>query len=120
MLYHAKLGIPGDIQLPRGVLLLKYGHHALREARRDRNVDLSARLPEKIMTGHARVIEVETDEDGEVTKVLYRMSFDGSCDICLVVTPSPGSRRWFVKTVWCNTKEDRHATLRTERYAVAC
>lgn len=109
MKYHFEVGIPAHLKTKWGVIPLTYSQHAKREARGDRYLPI--RLPAKLDTNAAKVIEVETEGD-VVTKVLYRVPYDTEHDLVLAVMP----RQRFVRTVWLNRKSDTHKTLKREEY----
>ncbi len=116
MLYHSSIGIPENVQLPCGRLVLRYSRHALRAAEKDRYGNLRTGLPGDLLAHRAKLIEVETDdESGQLTKAVYRVNIARGIDLSLAV--SPRHDRWFVRTVWGNLTSDNHATLNTRRYA---
>lgn len=106
MKFHKYLGIPKEAQTDWGILKLKYSVHALNAAQDDR-YGIIENLPSWIGTGLAEVIEVEMDEDGCTTKVLYRVPHDSCFDLVLAVIPYSRT----VKTVWLNDIYDNHDTL---------
>lgn len=111
-LYHYKVFMPGNLGLPHGVFPLRYTRHAEHAAKTDRYG--AAPLPTKINTLHAKVIEVETTDAGEVNKIVYRLPVSFDLDICLAVLPRRGG--FVVKTVWQNETFDSHKTLNVNRY----
>lgn len=114
-LFHVQTGIPSNVELPYGRLVLRYTRHALREARKDRHKALAHGLPGEILAYKHQLVEVETDaETGKLTKAVYRVGVTRDLDAVLVV--SPRNDRWVVRTVWGNEKGDTHKTLNTSRY----
>lgn len=112
-LYHAEIGLPANFQAPRHVIRPRYSRHAVEAAQSDRLGTVE--LPATIALREAKVIEVGV-ANGRVSKILFRVSYNDTLDLCFVVIPG-GS--WFCKTIWLQEKSDLHKTLRRERYAVA-
>jgi len=112
MLYHSQLGIPESARTSFGAFLLEYSQHAMQAAQNDRYGVAS--LPKFLDTTspECQVIEVETDDTGKTTKVVYRIPYDGEKDLVLAVIPA----RRFVKTVWFNERGDLHNTLDESKY----
>lgn len=110
-LYHRDVYLPPTLKLPNGAFCLYYSKHAEDEAKRDRYGPIP--LPAYISTNNADVIEVETN-NYEVVKVVYRQRLDEKRDICLAVLIG---RKWTVKTVWINERNDTHKTLQVHKYA---
>jgi len=106
-LYHYLLGFP-KVEMPKGILPLVYGEHAKDEIRSDRYGKINA--PQSINFLHAKIVELEV-KNGCVEKVVARIHHDARRDLILVVKPDG-----FVKTVWLNTKDDKHKTLNRARY----
>lgn len=108
-LFHFELGIPKIAQTKIGTIQLRYSMHAERAARSDRYGNIS--LPQDLDTNSAQVIEVEMR--GRFTlKVVYRVKYNESADLVLVVLPENG----MVKTVWLNLNSDLHRTLDASKY----
>jgi hypothetical protein len=112
MLYHISVWMPTDVynKLPRGKFQLSYTQHAIENAQMRRTP-----MPKEINTLHARAIEVETNDAGNIVKVLYRASLDTVNDA--VIAAIPQQNKMIVKTIWKNRKDDQHKTLDTTRYA---
>lgn len=108
-LYHFQVYMP-DLPLKFGKQKLKYSNHAINASRDDRYGDIQ--LPTFIDTNTAKVIEVEIVQDRFLSKVVYRVSYNETHDLVVVVIPE----RWFVKTVWLNAKSDKHQTLNRGKY----
>lgn len=109
-LYHYKLGIPSYLQTRYGVILLNYGKHSLEKA--FERAGKTFKVPVRLDTDKAQVIEVESNEKREVVKVVYRIKFNHKEDLCIVVMPWT----WKVKTVWLNDVDDKHYTLNEHPY----
>jgi len=111
-LYHSNIYFPKELvnQLPQnGSHLLTYSFHS-----KQIHVSRGGRvtqLPQMIDLTVATPIEIEVIE-GKPYKVLYRLPFNGSEDICLAILLS----RWFVKTFWFNDRNDNHLTLNPKKY----
>lgn len=106
-LYHIALGIP-TIRLPNKQITLRYTKHALESAQMDQYGDI--KLPRSINPSLCQVVEVEMQNNMAV-KLLLRMPYNLAYDLCMVINPD-GS----VRTVWLNSKRDKHSTLRAEKY----
>ena len=112
-LYHITLGIP-TIKYPTGRFKLKYSTHAEYEAMRDEYGEIK-NLPEYLDTSTFKKIEVETDDDGKLLKILYKTTLDEARDLCLAVYMK-NINNMIVKTVWSEEKGDNHKRLNTKRY----
>lgn len=108
-LYHREIGFPGDVQIPTGHMDLVYSKHALDEANSDRYGQVD--LPDTITFQLGDVIEIEVDNK-QVIKMVVRVSYDDEKDLVLAIIPQNG----LVKTVWFNTRGDKHRTLDKWRY----
>lgn len=107
-LFHKDVYMP-KFPLPNGIFELTYSNHAKRERDKDRYGQIQ--LPSHLNTSEATVIEVELTQIG-VSKIVYRMLHDKDNDIILVIIP----QKMFVKTVWLNSKYDKHDTLNRKQY----
>lgn len=107
MLYHHKIGFPVNLTLPRGSIRLTYSQHA-----RNKGV---VKLPSFINIDNAQAIEVETDKQGSLVKVLYRVPYDVTDDLLLAVNVD-SEDFGFVRTVYLNGRYDNHNTLNRSRY----
>lgn len=108
-LYHAEVFMP-KLALPKGKINLQYTTHAMNAAKNDRYGTIA--LPEQLDTSKATVIEVETNQQKQTVKVLYRVQLDAKRDLCLAVLVTG-----IVKTVWVNQRSDKHKTLQKGKYA---
>jgi hypothetical protein len=111
-LYHCEIGFPKGMKFPWGTLPLAYGNHAKQESRKEGVSPFS--LPDYLRTELAQVIEAETNKDGSLQKVVYRLPFSVRDDLVLVVAFD--CRPCFVKTLWFNSRTDSHPTLNKSRY----
>lgn len=112
-LYHKDVFMP-ILELPYGHFLLEHSFHAIMEANADRYGDFQ--LPRSFNTMDWEVIEVETFDNMQVNKVVYRKSLDNRKDVCIVVLFEK-RRKPFLKTAWINLKSDKHRTLNKSRYS---
>jgi hypothetical protein len=112
--YHYEIGFPQTAlaQVKRGKIRLEYTYHAQQEAMSDRYGVIH--LPVFLDTHRAKIIEIETDKQDKVIKVLYRAHLDTERDLLLAVIPQGDKGK--VKTVWVNKKWDRHRTLDRKKY----
>lgn len=117
MLYHKDIGFPESLELQYGYTFdLAYSKHAQDAANSDRYGVI--KLPQGVTFHKDRIIEVETEDDVTVTKMVVRISYalDNKLDLCLVIIPQTG----FVKTVWINEAKDKHKTLDKNKYDFPC
>lgn len=118
MLYHHKVFWPEHVDRQvrefRTLRLSRPAPHAIKEARRDRYSDI-IRLPNSIYIPNTTVFEVETADDGTITKLAARQVYDATHDLSLVLRPG-NAGRWFIITAWLNERTDTHRTLRREAY----
>lgn len=113
-LYHYQLGIPSRvIDQIRPLFGLTYSAHAREEAHRDPYGAVNA-LPKHFLPRVARIVEVETDESGTLTKILARQYLDARDDLVFAVLVATKT----VKTVWRNSRADTHRTLDRSKYVV--
>lgn len=110
-LYHYQIGFPATLTIPRfrECISLSYTRHA-KQAARDELIDLSI-LPRSTVLSRTKIIEVETDKNGDCRKLVCRMPFNRLWDIVLVLLMD-GT----VKTLWLNSVADNHPTLNHSRY----
>lgn len=112
-LYHVDKRLPDGFRwVPSGTRMLAWSRHA-DNARHDDQYGIIPKTRSLDLTG-TRIIEVETDDDGKVCKVVFRKYFAKGLDVVYVCIPG---RVWFVKTVWFNRSNDNHKTLKLSRYA---
>lgn len=115
MLYHKELGFPASLKIKEQYTFnLTYGTHALRAAKTDRYGEM--KLPQRVVIPNTYIIEVETSNDIDVDKIVFRIpyEYEESLDLCLVVIP----KTQFCKTVWFNHVTDTHKTLDKKKYSV--
>jgi hypothetical protein len=110
-LYHVQVYMPA-LNMPKGQFKLIYSEHAKREAARDRYGKINA--PMFLNPSDYQVVEVETDNNKNVRKIVYRGYLDSKRDIAIVVIPQGSAM--FVKTVWVNLNTDKHGTLDHSKY----
>lgn len=110
-LYHYTLGFPPKFNPNVGTVRLEYSGHARVAAQTDRYGAVN--LPGNLKTGSALCIELGLD-GGTVQKLVYRVSYNSTLDLCLVVAPRQGHFK--VVTVWLNLKADNHSTLNATKY----
>lgn len=113
MLYHRDIGFPESLELQYGYTFdLTYSKHAQEAAKTDRYGLI--KLPQGITFHKDRIIEVETEDNVTVTKMVVRMNYplNNKLDIVYVIIPQTG----LVKTVWINAVSDKHTTLNKNKY----
>lgn len=110
-LYHYQVFMP-KLNMPKGIIDLEYGPHARRAAHTDKYGYIN--LPHVINADKAKVIEVEVNDNNQVSKIVYRTKLNTKLNLCIVMNPNG-----FVRTVWVNAANDQHKTLDTWRYSKA-
>lgn len=105
--YHHEIGIPSRLAYPRSGLRLRFSKHAINAAREDGLHQLPVSLPLGF-----QLIET-TELSGVVVKWVVRFPWVNGQDLVLVVRPNGQ-----VKSMWVNSKEDTHVTLRKDKYVV--
>lgn len=89
----------------------KYSEHAYRESQQDGNCRIE-KLPQNFIPRTDRVIEIETDDAGNLIKILFRKHYNVEFDLVIALMVETK----MVKTVWVNSKRDTHRTLDRSRY----
>lgn len=112
-LYHVDVFMP-ELSMPKGKYNLEYTAHAQRAAQSDRYGSIE--LPYILNTSSYEVIEVETDSNRRVIKIVYRRVATRTHDMCIVCVPE-NDTKMVVKTVWLNHYKDKHKTLDKTKYA---
>lgn len=112
-LYHFQIGFPKGVLTAcrAGIVRPKYLRHALAASQDDRYGKIN--LPETFNTNKAKVIEVEMKGPRYVCKVVYRVRHCDEYDLIVVMNPD-----CTVRTVWLNSRKDKHSTLDYSRYAI--
>lgn len=111
MLYHKELGFPEKLQFKSEYALhLKYTQHAKRASQSDRYGKIE--LPKYLIFNRHDIIEVETDDNKIIKKVVVRTKYNKKYDLCLAILLENN----IVKTVWLNSVEDKHKTLNKSKY----
>ena len=113
-LWHSEIKLPAGFTAPTGTVALEYSAHAIAACKNDRYGRI--RQFGRISLNRFRVVEVETDAAGKVTKYVLRGTYENGNDVVLAVNPRNG-RPWFVRTVWLNRSTDSHGTLDRSKYA---
>ena len=114
MLYHRDIGFPQSLDLKYQYTFdLTYSKHAQEAANSDRYGEI--KLPQGVSFPKSSVVEVETEDDVTITKMVVRYNYplNDKLDLCLVIIPQTG----FVKTVWINEAKDKHKTLDKSKYS---
>ncbi len=107
-LYHKSVGFPGGLEFSRIADLLPTSHCLINAT--ERNI---SPLPTIFDPQIAEVIEIQI-ERGKIYKILARQPLDTYRDICYAFLVETR----YIKTVWINLNDDRHATLDRSRYIV--
>ena len=70
-------------------------------------------LPSELNPVECKIVEVETDKNNNIVKIVYRKQLNQKLDLCLVVMVQQS----LVKTIWLNEANDTHRTLDRSKYA---
>jgi len=112
MLYHRDLGFPSTLVVEEAYTFYpRYSAHAEKESKSDRYGEI--KLPKRIDFLSSDIVEIETSDDKTIDKMVVRLSYNGTLDLCSVIIPETS----VVKTVWINAKKDKHPTLDKSKYS---
>lgn len=111
MLYSPAVYQPEWFKAPTERVQLEYTKHALQACNNDRYGAIP--VFKDIPLDKFQVVEFEA-EGQDVHKIVVRGPYTKDLDCVFVLIPGKIYR---VKTVWLNKSSDKHATLKTERYA---
>lgn len=91
-----------NLTLP-AIIVVQYTNHALDEAAQDPHGTVE--LYSMIHTDKCRIVEVETNDAGDVRKLVLRMDYRDGLELNLVVAINDTIHdTLFVKTVWLDRK----------------
>lgn len=111
MLYHREIGFPESLVLKEHYSVApKYTKHANEAAKNDRYMKIE--LPNSFYFLKRDIIEVLTEDDVKVSKLVFRLKYSDKYDICVVLMPDTN----IIKTVWLNKAVDLHTTLNIDKY----
>lgn len=110
-IYHKDVYAPAVLFRSPGVVRVRYSYHAQEAARDDRYGDLSRYLTPYRDFDAAEIVEVELDDEGQIVKRVARFNITETLVLVMAV-----SADGYVRTVWCNCVDDRHATLERLKY----
>jgi hypothetical protein len=110
-LYHKAVYAPEVFFRSPGLVRLRYSAHALEEAALDRYGDLTQYLADRMNFDDAEIVEVELDDEGQISKRVAR--FKVAANLVIVMAVSVDG---YVKTVWGNRPSDKHKTLKQKKY----
>lgn len=111
MLYHRKIGFPDTLKIPSVTLQLGYTTHA--RQRKDKDYNLLV-VPTIVKIVPKNVIEIDTEDDININKMLIRIQYTKSQDMILVLNPNFKKRTASVITLWVNDKRDHHSNNKKE------
>ena len=116
MLYHRDVYIPEGMKekIPLNIRV-EFSKHSINELENDLK-----RYNIKVINIHRNlnfslddIIEVE-EENGEITKVVYRQNYNGLYDIVYAIN----MKDFIVKTIWLQQINDKHITLKRGKYEI--
>ena len=112
-LFHSTICLPPNLNKFFREYELKISGHAV-----DSTIDKNGffAYPSFVRVHHKNVVEVETNENGEIIKILVRIpyKYKAGFDLCIVIIPDGKQAR--VKTGWLNSRKDNHKTLDVTKY----
>lgn len=92
------------VALPFSVILLNYSHTAFKSINNDTEYsDKFTYIPTILNPSTARLVEIDVDSDGQVTKYLYELEYTEDLDLSLAIT-CKSNGAYLVKTMWLNDK----------------
>ena len=109
MIYHQSIGFPKNFCRPVGRAVLTLTHHV-----REQSVERGIVLPSHIDFRSVKIIEAGYD-NGRLSHLLLRMSYNSEMDICIPVALKYG--KFVAKTVWLCDVNDDHSTLDHSKYS---
>jgi len=113
MLYHFQVGFPkgveNNLKKIGKISNVEYLFHAKKAAMNDRYGIID--LPKTLNLSTSKIIEVEV-LNNRVTKIVFRTHYDVKFDLVVVMNLPDLS----VRTVWLNSKTDKHRTLDRSKY----
>lgn len=111
-LYHADIWLPEVLTKQiKPLFSLSYSVHARQAARNDRYGEI-VNLPRHYIPRISKTIELESDDNYNLIKVVARQYYNEWFDLILVVNVEAK----LVKTVWLNSRLDLHKTLDRTKY----
>lgn len=126
-LYHPEIFMPNWFEAPTERATLEYSRHALYALSNDRyggipqfeTIPLCRFSVVELGVKHAKRNQLGVPAaPPQVSKIVVRGRYSSELDIVFVLCPR-GNGKYFVKTCWFNRNDDKHKTLRRERYATA-
>lgn len=118
--YHKNVGFPTNLRKRKGTVELYYTEHALYEAAHDRLGQVHW-LPSKVRLDRMEMVECDADADGNIYKAVYRLGYKPYMRLMLVLVilfhdDTGEFEQPIVKSVWLNSRLDRHYTLQEGKY----
>src|SRR5579872_2594321 len=112
--YNKAVYMPKDrlLQFAEKSFDLVWGLHAVSESLSDKYGKIMQFT--KLKTTIHNIVELSLNEVLEVSKLLVRVRYSGTHDVCYVVIPE--GNKAFVKTCWLCRKDDTHKTLDRSQY----
>lgn len=108
MLYHPLSGFPDTLIIPTLCMNLEYTKHALERAK---STYIPITKPTQALITWDKIVEVETPDDINATKIVLRTKYDNINDLILVLHPNFNTGIARVITLWTNDFRDTHRTL---------
>jgi hypothetical protein len=115
-IYHRDIGFPESLIVPYDTVLeLRFTNHAKERMVRDEYKVIV--LPTLVKLTQTNIIELYTENNTDIKKILMRVAYDYSRDIVLVIEPLFNKGAAKVVTFWLNHKKDHHKALDMTKYA---
>ena len=98
--YHTEIGFPETIQIPTGRIDFTLGDHVKKMS--DKR---AFEIPQSVYLIDDDIVEIKT-KDGNIWRILARIQYTDSKDICLVF-----NMKYKLITAWLIDSDDTHETL---------
>lgn len=115
IIYHREIGFPASLLVPYDTtLVLGLTNHAKDRLTRDDYKILV--MPTVVKLTKSNIVEMYTEDNRNVLKILMRVPYDYTRDIVLVIQPDFQKGKAKVITFWLNHKKDQHPGLDMTKY----
>jgi len=112
-IYHTAIGWPDTIIIPERTFKLKYSKHSeVRAIERGKVRD----LPTEIKLTKNNIIEIHTDNNKYIRKVVIKEKYNKKKNLILVLKLKYKTKRAIVMTVYYNDRNDSYQKLNKRKY----
>lgn len=112
-IYHCSIGWPNSIIIPDRTFKLKYSKHSKERASERGKV---RDLPTHIKLTKSNIIEIHTDNNKYIRKVVVKEAYNKKKNMILVLKLKYKSKRAIVMTVYYNDRNDSYKRLNKRKY----